>query len=293
MIYYSENVTLLVGDFDIRYYDEVNVSITPTTRKKEYSYNVLLCQVACDEDNISTTLAINFPGRIDAVNGHQTKDYVRFPGFQYPTIPGLFVLVRSNICFSFTHVGGTLFPNSTVNLFVFTNVDECTDFINGVINPSPPPTKSLTQQEGFTYNFTTTADNYICIIVEIPENTIFNYTAYGTVVQYQTLSYLAGKSLCETNNSLILETTGDSIRRDLSLKLSRPLGRTSALTTQPTCVLLVVSDINSRAYNTFETTATIFRTNTNVGVISLSAFAFIFLSVAVTFILICVYVSLC
>lgn len=289
-IYYSTDVTLLVHrSFDLRYYDEVNVTITPQTNK-QYLYNVFLCQVTCDEDKILTTLDINFPGRIDASNGDQTRDYIRFPDHEYPKVPGLFMLERSQISFKFTPVGATSFPNSTVNLYVFTDVTDCTDFRNGN-DVEVPRRLLLTQEGGFKDTFTATTNDYICIIAEIPEGTIFNYTAIGSVLQYHNSSHLADSRLCETNQSIALETPSHDRGRTLTLKLSRPLRRTSSPTSQPSCVLIVVRDVDAPAYSVFETESVIFGTSSNVGVISLSVCAFLFLCMAGVFMLACAYVS--
>ena len=275
-IYYSIAVTLLMGVvFDLRYYDEISVTITPQADLQRH-FGVSLCQTTCNDDNIVSTLDLNFSGAIEASRNRSQKGSIDFPDHEFPKYPGLFMLEKSEIRLSFVHVRGTLFSNSTVSLYVFTDVTDCTEFNNGNEADSLPTTQRLTQKEGFEYTFTAPTNDFVCIIAEIPGRTVFNYTVTGRVLQFHNLSRLADDGLCEANKSTIIESPGDG--KTLTLNLRRPFGRTSAPTTQQTCVLLVVSDINSPAYSVFETDSVIFGTNSNIGVVSLSVCPFLFIA---------------
>lgn len=286
-VYYSANVTLSVNrPFDLRYYDKVNIHIVPQTTE-HYSYNACLCQVPCDADEISTTLTMDFRGSTVDFN---SLEFVMFPGLEHPRVPGLFMLKGSRIGFAFTRVDGTIYPNSIVKLYVFTDVDDCREFRNRNKVHPPQTMQILTQQENFKYDFIASTNDYVCIVIETPVNTIFNYTAKGIVLQYHNLAYLSNKSLCETNSSATFETP--SLQgTTISLPLRRPLRRSSAPSPQHTCVLIIVTDNDSPVYSVFETKTIVFGANTNLGVISLAVFAFLFLLFAVILLLVCVYVS--
>lgn len=272
-------VTLLVGVvFDLRYYDEVNVTITPLADQQRY-FNVFLCQSTCSDNDIVTTLNLDFPGMIEASRNRSQRDYIDFPDHEFPKVPGLFMLEKSEIRLNFIHVNGMLFPNSTVNLYFFTEVTDCRDFNNGNKVKSLPTTQRLTQEQGFEGTFTAPTSDFICIVAEIPGRTVFNYTVTGRVLQYHNLSRLANDGLCRNNKSTDIESPGDG--KNLTLNLRRPFGRTSAATSQRTCLLLVVSDIDSPAYSVFETTSTIHGTNANIGVVSLSVCALMFFIIGV------------
>lgn len=288
-IYYSTNVTILVNTaFDVRYYSTVNIHIMPQATQ-QYSYNAFLCQVPCTNE-IVTTVPIDFPGTVSTID-FNGLDFVRFPGLDHPRIPGKFMLKRSGIKLTFTHIDGDVFPNSTVTLSVFTNVDDCMCFRNRNPVKNPPlTTKVLTQRENFEYDFVATTNDYICIVIEIPVHTIFNYSAKGSISQYHDLPYLSDRSVCESITSTTFETPSEQ-GTTISLPLSRPFSRTSAWSPQHSCVLIMVTDNDSPVYSVFETNSTVFGTNLNVGVVFLAVSVFVLLLIALILLFVCVYTS--
>jgi hypothetical protein len=281
-------VTVPVNDgIDRRYYDGIRVTIRPQTIES-FEYDMSLCQTACDT---FTTLTLNFTDTVS--DPWPSRQYLQFPNHSYPKLPGIFVLEGSEITFAFTHINGTLFRNSTVTLYMFTNVDDCRLFRDGN-EATPLSTINLTQREGFGYTFTANRSDYICIVIVIPDGTFFNYTTTGSLLQFHNLSKLILERLCENMESTTVDTgTPDEVKA-LTLTLKRPLSTASATSSQLTCVLLVVSDINAPTFVVLNTTSVTFWTNKNVGVVSLCVCALVCLILpAGFFLLACVYVSPC
>ena len=261
-IYYNGNVTIAAGvPFNTAYYRVVKVIVAPKFIPQE-NYNVVACQVDCVQDSIIVTTPNIFT---DGIRHGYERDYIRFPGFESTQTPGPFMLKGSSIDVRVLLVSPVaLLDNATfvVILHFFTDTNECQLFF-GVkdYNTTLSEVRYLNQSNGFRTNYTTTSDDFICIVTETGNGMahVFNYSVNATTRQYRNLSYLMGQGLCLKNNTN-LDLTNATVRLERSRWITHP---------RQTCVLVEISSEFGRPA-TFDMTSTVYGTSQNIGVFGLS-----------------------
>lgn len=266
-VYYNGNVTLATGElFGSGYYHRVDVQVAPRLKTtQDYYYKVLACQVNCVQDSIVTTHNINFT---DTIKKHENiiykRDYIRFPGFEHPQIPAPYMLKGSSIDVSLVSPVALLdIATFVVSLHLFTNATECSlFFMKENYETTLDKVRYLNRSNGFSASYTTTADDFICIVTE--NATVFNYSVNAAARQYKNLSNLMEKGLCLESNGEVFHTGLDSTNATVKLELSRRITRS-----QQTCVLVGISS-SSGSSGTFDMHSTVYGTLQNIGVLSLS-----------------------
>ena len=269
-VFFNGPVTLMVGgQFDLRYYSIVAINMTTNTTM-ESNYTAQLCQSVCDAGIIERTIPLDYSEELDASGAFSSRCYLPIPGFSYPSIPTIFMLKGSSMQFNFAPILDTP-PNLTVSLHIFTDVRKCMRFNNHREGVLPHRVLNLTQSGGFSGMYNSTTDDYVCVVVQLPNNQAhYNFTVNATVHQYQNMSYLLGEGLCNKTKSQYFLTP----RREgmppfrLDLKLSRPFSAASSSSPHATCLLISFQEaVNG---SVIELSSTIFGTTENLGLILVS-----------------------
>lgn len=293
-VYYNGGkVTMALGDpFSSANYRGVGVEVAPNKSHPDYSYSydILACQVSCEQETITTTAQdINFTDVIRHDYNGDNRDYIRFPGFTTRhQVPGPFMLEGSSIEVSLVSPV-ELLDNATfvVALHLYTNVTECYLFYM-TIPGELAIVLHLNQSNEFRTRYTTASDDFLCIVSETENGTVFNYSVLGTARQYRNLSDLVERGLCLESGRDAFHTgsepTNGTVRLELSgSRFTRP---------QQTCVLAEISSA-SGAPATLDVFSTVYGTWQNIGVFSLSGVSilvFMFLvGGLLIFVCICVY----
>ena len=256
-VFFNSPVTVMAGMiFNLQYYDSMMVSITSSGPTHEYS--AALCQTNCN--NLTAILPLNFEGKM---NSFSNLCFLPFPGFEPGiAIPTIFMLKGSYIRCQYRPVMGTPL-NLTVKLHIFVNARDCNLFSENKIDTSPKNI-TLREQEDFIGTYNSTADDYVCIVVEFDQAkpSFYEFVVNATIHQYHNVSYLQDQGLCINRAIKTLSSDDDSI----SIGLNRS---SVAVKQQSTCVLLSLDGALCRSV--FSVSSTTFATNGNIGVISLSA----------------------
>lgn len=274
-VYFTENVTFLLDkSFDTQFYKAVSTRITSNS-SAEINYNVLLCQATCTDDNeIIRVHSINFTGTVGA--GYDNKSFVKFPETTLYPISASFMLEGSELTMSFIKDKGNITASAEIYVSIFTNVINCRDYDNGN-DRSPQIKQKVTQVEGFQYNYTAMTNDYVCIVVEVPQDTVFNYTVHATLRQYYNLTQLQNEGVCVANTSLKFNTTTPAMEK---FSLLRPYLK---VTGRPTCVLITVTGTE---YSIFSISSVVYGTSANIGVFALT------ISAAILFIIGCTMITM-
>lgn len=233
--YHDQDVTLLTaGVFDIRNYDRVSISL-----RSKFDFNVTVCQAHCSEmSHLKYSVPLNYTSTVNITRPFSRREYIRMTN---TSTGSLYMLKNSKVTFTVEIQGSE--NSSGVTLNIFSDVRGCDDFKDCPDCSSGVPHKTLTLNVSNSFAATHTVvagtDEYICVVAEFMDYTVYTYSVDGLIYQYYNVSYLANQGLCVFNDSLTTHSGEVSLSWDHALE--RPLSSAIAINKQLTCLLVTLS----------------------------------------------------
>ena len=235
--YHSQDVTLLTGGvFDLRNYDRVNIYL-----RSKFDFNVTVCQAHCSKmSHLMNSVTLYYNDTVNITQRYPSRRYMKMIDTKTGS---LYMLKGSEVTFMMELQGSE--NSSGVTLYIFNDVRFCDDFFD---NPSQihrnfynTVSLNISNNIAASHTVVAVADDYICVVAEFVDYTVYRYSVNGSVYQYYNVSYLANQDLCAFNDPLTTQNDDSELSFSLDHSLERPLSSVVAPNKQQTCILVTIS----------------------------------------------------